>query len=427
MLTVGDVVIIEDGDYVPADIRLFETVNLKVEESGLTGESLAVEKMTEKIDGTVGIGDRKNTAFSSSLVTYGRGKGYVIAVGMETEVGKIAQMINEVQDKQTPLKKKLNSLGKTLAFLASIICVIIFFIGISTGKSVLSMLITAISLAVAAIPEGLPAVATIVQAMGVKKLVSKNAIVKKMPAVETLGSATIICSDKTGTLTQNKMTVVDTYVVEKDNEEQFLNTLLLCNNAKLVTEEDGKDIGDPTETALLRHVYDKDNKEYFEKLEKYERIYEIPFDSAKKYMVSVNKVNGKIYGYIKGGIDEVYNNCKIDENTIKTLKEQNIVMAEKALRVLACGYFKITEKYNNEKELEKIIESALNDRKFEIIGIVGMIDPPRKEAKEAIEKCSNAGILTIMITGDHVLTATAIAKELRNIKKWKNYYGRNRT
>ena len=278
-------------------------------------------------------------AFSTILVTYGRAKGYVIAVGMETEVGKIAQMINEVEDKQTPLKKKLNSLGKTLALLASIICVIIFFIGISTGKSVLSMLITAISLAVAAIPEGLPAVATIVQAMGVKKLVSKNAIVKKMPAVETLGSATIICSDKTGTLTQNKMTVVDTYVVEKDNEEQFLNTLLLCNNAKLVTEEDGKDIGDPTETALLRHVYDKDNKEYFEKLEKYERIYEIPFDSAKKYMVSVNKVNDKIYAYIKGGIDEVYNNCKIDENTIKTLREQNIVMAEKALRVLACRIF----------------------------------------------------------------------------------------
>ena len=339
MLTVGDVVIIEDGDYVPADIRLFKTVNLKVEESGLTGESLAVEKNTDKIEGTVGIGDRKNMAFSSNLVTYGRAKGYVIAVGMETEVGKIAQMINEVEDKQTPLKKKLNSLGKTLALLASIICVIIFLIGISTGKSVLSMLITAISLAVAAIPEGLPAVATIVQAMGVKKLVSKNAIVKKMPAVETLGSATIICSDKTGTLTQNKMTVVDTYVVEKDNEEQFLNTLLLCNNAKIVTEEDGKDIGDPTETALLRHVYDKDNKEYFEKLEKYERIYEIPFDSAKKYMVSVNKVNEKIYGYIKGGIDEVYNNCKIDENTIKTLKEQNIVMAEKALRVLACRIF----------------------------------------------------------------------------------------
>ena len=225
MLTVGDVVILEDGDFVPADIRLFEVINLKVEESGLTGESLAVEKNTEKIEGTVGIGDIKNTVFSSSLVTYGRAKGYVIAVGMQTEVGKIAQMINEVQDKQTPLKKKLNSLGKTLAFLASIICVIIFFIGISTGKSVLSMLITAISLAVAAIPEGLPAVATIVQAMGVKKLVSKNAIVKKMPAVETLGSATIICSDKTGTLTQNKMTVVDTYVVEKDNEEQFLGRI----------------------------------------------------------------------------------------------------------------------------------------------------------------------------------------------------------
>lgn len=287
----------------------------------------------------MGIGDRKNTVFSSSLVTYGRGKGYVTAIGMETEVGKIAQMINEVQDKQTPLKKKLNSLGKTLALLASIICVIIFLIGVSTGKSVLSMLITAISLAVAAIPEGLPAVATIVQAMGVKKLVSKNAIVKKMPAVETLGSATIICSDKTGTLTQNKMTVVDTYVVEKDKEEQFLNTLILCNNAKIVTKEDGKDIGDPTETALLRYVYDKDNKKYFEKLEKYERIYEIPFDSAKKYMVSVNKVNGKIFAYIKGGIDEVYNNCKINENTIKTLKEQNIVMAEKALRVLACRIF----------------------------------------------------------------------------------------
>ena len=320
MLTVGDVVIIEDGDYVPADIRLFETVNLKVEESGLTGESLAVEKNTDKIDGTVGIGDRKNTVFSSSLVTYGRGKGYVTAIGMETEVGKIAQMINEVQDKQTPLKKKLNSLGKTLALLASIICVIIFLIGVSTGKSVLSMLITAISLAVAAIPEGLPAVATIVQAMGVKKLVSKNAIVKKMPAVETLGSATIICSDKTGTLTQNKMTVVDTYIVEKDNEEQHKKIYDTGKNKLVITKE-------------KIYMYEKLNK----------------ISGIKVYETEVNFITGKIEdNFILKGL-----NVKILRE--KMLEQGILIRDASNFNFLDERFFRLAIK--NRKNNDRVIET----------------------------------------------------------------------
>lgn len=408
-LVPGDIVIVEDGDYVPADIRIIEAVNLKVEEAGLTGESVPVEKNIEILDGEKMLGDRTNMIFSSSLVTYGRGMGIVTSTGMETEVGKIAQMLTEVEDKQTPLKRKLNALGRTLAILAGIICIAIFVIGVNTGKSILSMLITSISLAVAAIPEGLPAIATIVQAMGVKKLAGKNAIVKKMPSVETLGSATVICSDKTGTLTQNKMTVVEEYLTDDKKREHFLNTMVLCNNGKLNQEKGGKDIGDPTETALLRYVYNEDKDKYM-KIQKIKRVFEIPFDSAKKYMVTVNAVGDEYYAYKKGGLDEVYQSSIKDEKMYTKIEAQNQEMGEKALRVLSFSHAKLMPTFAKMTDREK--EKYLENIEYEMLGIVGMIDPPRKEAKEAIKVCKNAGIIPIMITGDHKVTAAAIAKEL---------------
>ena len=425
-LVPGDIIVLDTGDYIPADLRIVEAVNLKSQESSLTGESVPVEKSVEKLDDKeIGIGDRVNMLFSSSLVTYGRGKGIVVETGMTTEVGKIAGMINSAEKQETPLQQKLNKLGKTLGIVALSICVLIFIIGLIQGKEPISMFMTAVSLAVAAIPEGLAAVSTIVLAIGVQKMVKKNAIVKRLPAVETLGSATVICSDKTGTLTQNKMTVEkifwnnqlkDMSDVEKiENKDKELKELIyanmLCNDTKIA--ENGDLAGDPTETALIDMAFKLNFKQDI--IEKLKRVEEVPFDSDRKLMTTVNQVDNKYIVYTKGGIDELLNRCidyeingekksDLAEYT-KTIRNQNEAMAKEALRVLGCAYKEID--HIPSKEEMKDIESNLT-----FIGMVGMIDPPREEAKKAVEKCKTAGIKTVMITGDHKITATAIAKKL---------------
>ena len=422
-LVLGDIVVLDTGDYIPADLRIIEAVNLKSQESSLTGESVPVEKSVEKLDGEeIGVGDRVNMLFSSSLVTYGRGKGIVVETGMTTEVGKIAGMINSTEKQETPLQQKLNKLGKTLGIAALAICAFIFVIGLIQKKEAIDMFMTAVSLAVAAIPEGLVAVSTIVLAIGVQKMVKKNAIVKRLPAVETLGSATVICSDKTGTLTQNKMTVEKIFINDKTdnlkdikNIDEDINKLvyanMLCNDTKV--SSDGTLTGDPTETALVDMAFklDFDPSIY----DRTPRLGEVPFDSDRKLMTTVNEQDGKYIVYIKGGVDELLRRCnsyllkgevkKDLENYSVNIRKHNEDMAKEALRVLACAYKEIDHKPSNEemKDIEK-------DLIF--IGMVGMIDPPREEAKIAVEKCKTAGIKTVMITGDHKITATAIAKKL---------------
>ena len=424
-LVPGDIIVLDTGDYIPADLRIIEAVNLKTQESSLTGESVPVEKTSEIIEEQeIGIGDRKNMLFSSSLVTYGRGKGIVVETGMTTEVGKIAGMINSTEKQEPPLQQKLDNLGKTLGIAALVICAIIFILGILQGKEIISMFMTAVSLAVAAIPEGLVAVSTIVLAIGVQKMVKKNAIVKRLPAVETLGSATVICSDKTGTLTQNKMTVEKIFWndatreasnISDDEIDEELTKLvyanMLCNDTKI--SSDGTFTGDPTETALV----DMGFKLNFDPsiYDRMERVEEIPFDSDRKLMTTVNKVGDKYVVYTKGGIDEILKRCNSYEiggqiseeleSYINKIRQENEKMAQNALRVLGCAYKEID--HIPTKEEMKTIE---NDLIF--IGMVGMIDPPREEAKLAVEKCKTAGIKTVMITGDHKITATAIAKKL---------------
>ena len=422
-LVPGDIVIIETGDYISADLRIIEAINLKSQEASLTGESVPVEKMSDAIaEKEIGIGDRTNMLFSTSLITYGRGTAIVVETGMETEVGKIAEMLNTTEEQETPLQIKLNKLGKTLGIAAIAICVFIFIIGLLQGKEAIHMFMTAVSLAVAAIPEGLVAVTTIVLAIGVEKMVKRNAIVKKLPAVETLGSATVICSDKTGTLTQNKMTVKkafwnsrleDSDKAQMDNELQHLvYNAILCNDTKVL--EDGSLAGDPTETALTEMAFGfkLDSSIYTDM----PRVAEVPFDSDRKLMTTVHKINDNLYRvYTKGGVDELLKRCKgysLNGNYREDLdryKEEiyrnNETMAKEALRVLAFGYKELDHK--PEKAELETIESDLI-----FLGMVGMIDPPRQEAKLAVEKCKSAGIKTVMITGDHKITAIAIAKQL---------------
>ena len=429
-LVPGDLVVLETGDYVPADLRITEAINLKVQEASLTGESVPVEKESAKIEEeNIPIGDMRNMLFSSSLVTYGRGKAIVVETGMNTEVGKIAGMLSNTQKQETPLQKKLNSLGKTLGIVALIICAVIFVVGILQGREVINMFMTAVSLAVAAIPEGLAAVSTIVLAIGVQKMVKKNAIVKRLPAVETLGSSTVICSDKTGTLTQNKMTVQKMFVNDNiydmanieditkyENANQEIKLLvyngMLCNDTKI--SDAGELTGDPTETALVdialklgftKNIYNE-----------MPRVDEIPFDSERKLMTTVHMVNGKYIVFTKGGIDELLANCtsyvqdgvqKQNLNEYKyRINEVNETMAKDALRVLGFAY----------KELDYKPEVQDLEKDLIFVGMYGMIDPPREEAKLAVEKCNSAGIKTVMITGDHKITATAIAKKLGILK-----------
>ena len=418
----GDIVIIDAGRYIPGDLRLIDTANLKIEESAFTGESVPSEKDASFLpDKEIPIGDQNNMAFMSTLATYGRGVGVVVGTGMNTEIGKIAKMIEQEENDETPLQKKLSELGKILGFLAVSICILIFIISFFQGRDLLEMFLTSISLAVAAIPEGLPAIVAIVLALGVQRMVKKNAIIRKLPAVETLGSVSIICSDKTGTLTQNKMTVTtvytnDSYIKESEfnlneNESKLLvDCMVLCNDA---TYSEKNQTGDPTEIALLESSFKLNILK--EKLEKdFKRIDEIPFDSDRKLMTTVNLVdNNKARVFTKGALDSILSICnKISINgklldfskecKAKVLENSNI-MSDKALRVLAFAYKDISK--------ENIVLDSL-EKDLVFIGMVGMIDPPRLEVKDSIKLCKNAGITPVMITGDHKNTAFAIANEL---------------
>lgn len=418
----GDIIILDAGRYIPADLRLIYTANMKVEESALTGESVPVEKNCKLVlEGSdIALGDQKNMTFSSTLVTYGRGTGVAVSTGMNTEIGKIAKMLDEEGNEMTPLQKKLAELGKVLGIGALGICAIMFIISVIQKRDVFEMLLTAISLAVAAIPEGLPAIVAIVLAMGVQRMIKEHAIVRKLPAVETLGSVNVICSDKTGTLTQNKMTVTKFFTIDglkpineldinKSSEKLLIDALVLCNDA---TYSKDSSTGDPTEIALL--VAGDNAGMLKEELDStYERIDELPFESDRKLMTTVNKYNGQNYVFTKGAVDnllkvstKIYINGEIKDLTddLKSqIMESSNSMSNSALRVLSAAYKVIP----NEDIPVDLLESDLI-----FIGLVGMIDPPRLEVKDSIAICKKSGIRTIMITGDHKNTAFAIAKEL---------------
>lgn len=438
-LVPGDLVVLDTGDSIPADLRLIEAINLKIQDAALTGESVAEEKFTETISrDEVPLGDRDNLGFSSSSVVYGRGKGIVIKTGMETEVGKIASMIQSTPNTKTPLQIKLDKLGKTLGIAALIICAIIFTIGILYGNSILDMLMIAVSLAAAAIPEGLPAVSTIVLSVGVQRMAKQNAIVRSLPSVETLGSTTVICSDKTGTLTQNRMTVVkiitgdsvtdvDKLVEQAEPDtaiRRLIDISILANDAKLSFHEGEHTVtGDPTETAFLDlglrcHLNANDlNKQYI-------RVAEIPFDSERKMMSTINDYgNGEYIVATKGGVDEVIARCThrlvkgkavpLTESDIIDIRKSNDFLAANALRVLGMAYKMINE--YPEKPTSEELENGLV-----FVGMAGMIDPPREEVKEAVRLCKSAGIKPVMITGDHLITARAIALELGILQEGDN-------
>lgn len=422
----GDVVILDAGRFVPADIRLTDSANLKIEESSLTGESVPSEKNHEKIFDTkkIPVGDRVNMAFSSTVVSYGRGEGIVVNTGMDTEIGTIAKNLEE--DKElTPLQERLEELGKVLGFIAVGVCVLIFAIAYLQGKDLFDMFLTAISLAVAAIPEGLAAIVAIVLALGVTRMSKRNAIVKRLPAVETLGSVNIICTDKTGTLTQNKMTVMEFYTFENreevkteriedinSTEKDLIKTFVLCNDA---TFEDDEGTGDPTEIALVEFG-EKYNLSKKSLNKDYPRVSERPFDSDRKLMSTLNKEGDKFRVNTKGAIDNLLKIStkvlikgkveNLSENMKKEFLKVSENMSSEALRVLACGY-----KYTDNKIQPKDMEKELI-----FIGFVGMIDPPRMEVKDSILEAKSAGITPIMITGDHKVTALAIAKELEIAK-----------
>lgn len=432
-LVPGDVVLLDAGDYVPADGRLIEAANLKVQEAALTGESEAVDKeVVELTDKKTPIGDRKNFLYSTTIVTNGRGKMIVTETGMNSQIGRIAGMIQQAPQTKTPLQIKLNELGKTLGIGCLAICAVIFVIDLMRGQNLLETFMTAVSLAVAAIPEGLPAVVTVVLAMGTTRLVKKNAIVRKLPAVETLGAASVICSDKTGTLTQNKMTIKKVYTSEEEGiidadqimdndftpaEEVVVYSGLLCNDAKIVTDEKGVvKMGDPTEIAMLdfaaSHDFIKDTVEIEQP-----RVDELPFDSDRKLMTTVHKLpDGHYISYTKGAPDIILSKSnrylkgkdrapsELDYPAREAILKENENLANDAYRVIGYGF----KTFN---EYPPITNEALEE---DIIfgGLTGMIDPPRLEVKDAITECKKAGIKTVMITGDHVNTAKAIAKDL---------------
>ena len=414
-LVPGDIIKLEAGDFVPADARLLQSSGLKSEESALTGESVPSEKDAEAIvNGNAPLGDRTNMVFSGCSITYGTAVAVVTATGMNTEMGKIANLLNNESDSQTPLQKKLSQLGKYLGIMALAACAIIFVVGVLNKIPVMEIFMTSVSLAVSAIPEGLPAIVTVVLSIGVQRMVKRNALIRRLPAVETLGSASIICSDKTGTLTQNRMTLVKAYLdgsseildVSADNKDKIIKLLeygtLCCDGSVVFNDGKEQHIGDPTETAIVlaSHNFGSEKDELNRK---YSRLAELPFDSDRKLMSTINEIDGKYVVIVKGAFDMMASRCVSgDLDTAKQITEE---MSRNALRVLAIGY-KIIDTIPQTPTSEEL-ENGLT-----FMGLVGMIDPPREEAKEAVALCRKAGIKPIMITGDHVVTATAIAKEL---------------
>lgn len=419
----GDILLLEAGRYVAADVRLVESANLQIEESALTGESVPSQKDAQvQLDkGEAALGDRTNMAFMSTLVTYGRGVGVAVETGMRTEVGKIADIISQEKETQTPLEKRLDALGKTLGKIAVGICLLMFVLAYFQGRDLANMFLTAVSLAVASIPEGLVAIVAVVLSIGVTKMARQNAIIKELPAVEALGSVTIVCSDKTGTLTQNKMTVVQYFNLSegqvaaepgnsRPTEEATLlaKAMILCSDA---TFQDGTGTGDPTEIALLifgdtlgidRTLLAGKNK----------RVNEVAFDSDRKMMSTLNEDNGHLRVFVKGAIDNLILRCthvseggkvvSLTEHTIARYRKATEDMSANALRTLAAAY----------KPVDAVIDASQMEQDLILIGMVGMIDPPRTEAKDSIRKARQAGVTTIMITGDHKNTAFAIAKDL---------------
>ena len=405
-LVPGDIIVLEAGDLVPADGRILSAANLKADEAAMTGESVPVSKaVIPSLPEDTGLGDRKNMVVSSTVITNGRATCVVTATGMDTEVGRIANLLMGEEDGQTPLQKKMAEISKTLSILCLAVCAVMFVVGLLYSRPILEIFMTAVSLAVAAIPEGLAAVVTIVLALGVQRMVKRNAIIKKLPAVETLGCASVICSDKTGTLTQNKMTVVDVWTAEEDSRPLALTIGCLCNDTVLTYEGSTfKTTGDPTETAFvdiaMKEGLDKNKLEAL-----MPRTAELPFDSERKLMSTVHPVEGKFRVMVKGAPDVLLRRCVIGADTAKAASEANEEMASRALRVLGVAY----------KDMDAIPEeltSGTLETGLTFVGLIGMIDPPRMEVKQAVAECYAAGIRPVMITGDHKLTAVAIAKEL---------------
>ena len=414
-LVPGDVIVLEAGDLVPADARILECANLKADESAMTGESVPVDKQADAVlpEGTV-LGDRSNMVISSTVITNGRALCVVTATGMDTEVGRIAGMLMGEEDASTPLQRKMAEISKTLSFVCLAVCAVMFGVGLLYHRPILEMLMAAVSLAVAAIPEGLPAIVTIVLALGVQRMVKHNAIVKKLPAVETLGCAGVICSDKTGTLTQNRMTVKQVWTPGDRHRREALTIGALCNDT--VLSPSGKTTGDPTETAFVdAALADGLDKNILE--QEMPRVFELPFDSERKLMSTVHPLPGQPGRYrvmVKGAPDVLLSRCThilagaavpLTAALGRDVEAANASMAEQALRVLACGY----------QDIESLPEpsgSAQLETGLTFVGLVGMIDPPRLEVKDAVGQCYAAGIRPVMITGDHKLTAVAIAREL---------------
>lgn len=430
-LVVGDIVSLEAGDFIPADGRLIDVQNLRVEEGMLTGESEPVEKFSDVIEGEVALGDRKNMVFSSSLVVYGRADFLVTAIAEQTEIGKIAQMLETAEAKQTPLQQKLEKFGKQLGWAILALCALIFAVQIlrlfttnqtaDMQKAVLDSFIFAVAVAVAAIPEALSSVVTIVLSVGTNKMAKQHAIMRNLPAVETLGSTSVICTDKTGTLTQNKMTVVDSFLPTQGSKELtdltqadqklLLNAMVLCNDSSF--SQEGQLLGDPTEVALIAYS-DKIGYPYQDLREKSPRLAEFPFDSERKLMSTINDFEGQKTIFVKGGPDVLFNRCnqvfldgKVQEFTPE-LKEkfqaQNEAFSQKALRVLAYAYKPVSD--------DKTELTLTDENDLILIGLSAMIDPPREAVYDSIVEAKKAGIKTIMITGDHKTTAQAIAKDI---------------
>ncbi len=416
-LVPGDIIKLEAGDFVPADARLLQSTGLKSEESALTGESVPSEKdASVEVKEKAPIGDRTNMVFSGCSITYGTATAVVTGTGMDTEMGKIAGLLDNAGDTQTPLQKKLAQLGKYLGIVALAACAVIFVVGLfSDSMEIKDVFMTAVSLAVSAIPEGLPAIVTIVLSIGVQRMVKKNALIRRLPAVETLGSASIICSDKTGTLTQNRMTLVKAYMdgqgstedISPENSEAVRHLLCygtLCCDGSVTFAEDGKEqhIGDPTETSIVLAAH-KNGMPKDDLNEKYPRVAGIPFDSDRKLMTTVNVIDGKNVVIVKGAFDMLAVRCVSGD--LATAKRVTEEMSENALRVLAVAY-KVIDTVPEDPTSEELENGLI------FMGLVGMIDPPRPECKVAVATCRKAGIKPVMITGDHVVTASAIAREL---------------